>query len=99
MLLLPLSRVLPAPGPSAVLRLPVESRRALVPTATLLPPVVLLKRALTPLAVLLNPVVLFWSALTPADCAAVHQQVRARVLRWFARAGRNTAHAGAHPPA
>ena len=27
------------------------------------------------------------AALTPADCAAVQQQVRTRVLRWFARAG------------
>jgi hypothetical protein len=27
------------------------------------------------------------SALTPEDCAAVQQQVRRRVLRWFARAG------------
>jgi hypothetical protein len=27
------------------------------------------------------------AALTPADTAAVQQQVRARVLRWFARAG------------
>jgi hypothetical protein len=27
------------------------------------------------------------SALTPEDCAAVQQQLRARVLRWFARAG------------
>ena len=26
-------------------------------------------------------------ALTPEDLAAVQQQVRARVLRWFARAG------------
>ena len=26
-------------------------------------------------------------ALTPEDCAAVQQQVRARLLRWFARAG------------
>ena len=26
------------------------------------------------------------SALTPEDLAAVQQQVRARVLRWFARA-------------
>jgi len=27
------------------------------------------------------------SVLTPQDLAAVQQQVRARVLRWFARAG------------
>jgi hypothetical protein len=27
------------------------------------------------------------AALTPEDLAAVQQQVRARVLRWFARAG------------
>ena len=26
-------------------------------------------------------------ALTPGDCATVQQQVRRRVLRWFARAG------------
>jgi len=35
------------------------------------------------------------AALTPEDLAAVQQQVRARVLRWFARAG-HLDHTDAH---